>query len=244
MTYCVGVRVDAGLVLASDSRTNAGVDHVASYRKLFVWEQPGERVIVVLNSGNLAITQAVINLLRTRGRADNPEESLLTTTSMVGAAALVGQTLREVQARDGPFLAQRNIDATASFIVGGQIAGEPPRLFMIYNEGNYIEATPETPYVQIGETKYGKPIIDRVITAETGLADACKCLLVSFDSTMRSNISVGLPIDMLVYETDALRVKLQQRITEQDPYFEMIHRQWGAGLRKVFGHLPNPEWDA
>lgn len=242
MTYCAAVLLDQGLVMASDSRTNAGVDQVSSYRKMTVFEYPGDRVIVLLSSGNLAITQSVTNLLQQRGQ--NPEESgtLRTVTSMTDAAGLVGVALREVHQRDGPYLTQHNIDARANFIVGGQIGSERPRLFMIYTEGNYIEATDETPYFQIGETKYGKPIIDRVVTRETPLIEAAKCLLVSFDSTMRSNISVGLPIDMLIYRRDSLKVDFTRRIVESDPYYQMVHTQWGSGLRQLFGQLPNPDW--
>jgi putative proteasome-type protease len=162
--------------------------------------------------------------------------------SMFDIARLVGDALREVKTRDGPYLLQNNIDSHATFIVGGQVRGEPPRLFEVYSEGNFIEATADTCYFQIGESKYGKPVIDRVITRSTSLQEATKCTIVSFDSTMRSNISVGLPIDLAVYETDGLRLKLQKRIEESDPYFQMIHTQWGEGLRRVFAELPNPEW--
>jgi putative proteasome-type protease len=163
---------------------------------------------------------------------------------MFEVARLIGEAMREVKSRDGAYLLQNNIDASANFIVGGQIRGEQPRLFHVYSEGNFIEATADTPYFQIGETKYGKPIIDRVIKRSTTLTDAIKCVLVSFDSTMRSNISVGLPIDLLVYEKDALRARLQRRVEDSDPYFQMIHTQWGEGLRRVFGQLPNPDWAA
>ena len=162
---------------------------------------------------------------------------------MFDIARLVGDALREVKQRDGPYLQQNNIDSHANFIVGGQVRGEPHRLFEVYSEGNFIEATPDTCYFQIGESKYGKPVIDRVVKRTTGLLEATKCTIVSFDSTMRSNISVGLPIDLVVYEAGALAIKLQRRIEESDPYFQMIHTQWGEGLRRVFAQLPNPEWD-
>ena len=161
---------------------------------------------------------------------------------MYDAACLVGDALREVQRRDGPYMQQGNIDASASLLVGGQIKGEDPRLFNIYPQGNFIEATPETLYFQLGEGKYGKPVLDRVVTRATSLVEATKCTLVSFDSTMRSNISVGLPIDLLVYEADALSVRMQRRIEESDPYFQMVHKEWGEGLRRVFSELPNPDW--
>ncbi|HUO43587.1 MAG TPA: proteasome-type protease [Burkholderiales bacterium] len=241
MTYCVGLILDAGMVFASDSRTNAGVDQVASFRKMRIFAQDGERVIVILSSGNLSITQSAINLLE--HPAGDGVKTLLNCASMFETAELIGHALREVRQRDGPHMAQNNIDASASFIVGGQIRGEPQRLFNIYNEGNFIEATPETPYFQIGESKYGKPVLDRVINRATGLLDAAKCVLVSFDSTMRSNISVGLPIDLMIYRNNELRIGIQRRIMKSDPYFDMIHTQWGEGLKRVFAQLPNPQWD-
>ncbi len=240
MTYCVGVSLDAGLVLASDSRTNAGVDQVASFRKMTVFERPGERVIVMLSSGNLAVTQAVVSLLE-QGTQQN-REHILNTPTMYQAACLVGETLREVQKRDGPSLMQRSIDSSASFILGGQISGQRHCLFNVYTEGNFIEATPDTPFFQNGELKYGKPILDRMITGATPLMEAAKCVLVSFDSTIRSNISVGLPIDLLCYERDSLRVSMYRRIMDQDPYFDTVRRQWEAGLRRVLGELPEPHW--
>lgn len=242
MTYCVGIMLDSGMVLASDSRTNAGVDHIATFSKMTVFEHNRERVIILLSSGNLAVTQAVVNTLRHNAHREGSHDHIMNTPSMFDAAALVGEALRDVQQRDGPYLLQRNIEASANFILGGQIAGEPQRLFTIYAEGNFIEATPDTPYFQVGEIKYGKPIIDRVVNAHTPLTEAAKCVLISFDSTMRSNISVGLPIDLLIYERDSLRVGIQRRIKEHDPYFEMIHSQWGEGLKKVFAELPPPHW--
>jgi putative proteasome-type protease len=208
-----------------------------------VFANAGDRVIVLLGSGNLSINQAVIKRLDEDGRNPGKHKTLMEAESMYEVAELVGDALRQVRHREGPHLQQGNIDASASFIVGGQIHGGSTRLFNIYNEGNFIEATPETLYFQIGESKYGKPVIDRVVKHDTGLLEATKCLLVSFDSTIRSNISVGLPIDVLIYERDSLRVGLQQHVEETDPYFTMIHQQWGEGLRKVFAELPNPEWD-
>jgi putative proteasome-type protease len=234
--------LDAGMVFASDSRTNAGVDHVSSYRKMHLFVTEGERVVVMLSSGNLSVTQSTISLLEQRARNPESARTVAGVGSMYEVAELVGATLREVRARDGPYLQQSNVDASASFIVGGQIRGEPQRLFNVYTEGNFIEATRETPYFQIGESKYGKPVIDRVVKANTSLLEATKCVLVSFDSTMRSNISVGLPIDLLVYSRDSLRVGFQRHIEEGDDYFEMIHKQWGEGLRRVFAQLPNPDW--
>ncbi len=242
MTYCVAMSLDAGMIFASDSRTNAGVDQISRFSKMRTFIRAGERVIVTLSSGNLSITQNAINILEQRARAGDNAHHLWNAQSMFDVAQLLGDALRDVKTRDGPYLAQNNIDSGANFLVGGQIRGEPPRLFDVYSEGNFIEATPDTCYFQIGESKYGKPVLDRVLTRETSLVDATKCTMVSFDSTMRSNISVGLPIDLFVYETDSLAVGVQRRIDESDPYFQMVHTQWGEGLRRVFAELPNPDW--
>jgi len=242
MTYCVAMSLEAGMIFAADSRTNAGVDQIGRFSKLRVFAREGDRVVVTLSSGNLSMTQNALNILEQRSRSGDSQLQLWNAPSMFDIARLVGDALREVKTRDGPYLLQNNIDSHATFIVGGQVRGEPPRLFEVYSEGNFIEATADTCYFQIGESKYGKPVIDRVITRSTSLQEATKCTIVSFDSTMRSNISVGLPIDLAVYETDGLRLKLQKRIEESDPYFQMIHTQWGEGLRRVFAELPNPEW--
>ena len=242
MTYCVAMSLEAGMIFAADSRTNAGVDQIGRFSKMRVFSREGDRVVVTLSSGNLSMTQSALNILEQRARSGDSQLQLWNAPSMFDIARLVGDALREVKTRDGPYLLQNNIDSHATFIVGGQVHDEPPRLFEVYSEGNFIEATTDTCYFQIGESKYGKPVIDRVITRATSLQEATKCTIVSFDSTMRSNISVGLPIDLVVYETDTLRVKLQKRIEESDPYFQMIHTQWGEGLRRVFAQLPNPEW--
>jgi putative proteasome-type protease len=242
MTYCVAMSLDAGMIFASDSRTNAGVDQIARFSKMKVFAEEGQRVIITLSSGNLSITQNALNIFEQKSRGGDSQEHLWNAQSLFDVARLLGDSLRDVKTRDGPYLTQNNIDAHANFLVGGQIRGEPTRLFNVYGEGNFIEATPDTCYFQIGETKYGKPIIDRVLKRSTSLLDATKCTVVSFDSTMRSNISVGLPIDLLVYETDSLRIKLQRRIEESDPYFQMVHVQWGEGLRRVFAQLPDPDW--
>jgi putative proteasome-type protease len=234
--------IDAGIVLASDSRTNAGVDNISTFRKMKVFEWSGERVLVTLSSGNLAVTQATLNHLEQAIRRNDGGANLMNVSSMYEVAELVGAALREVRHRDGPFLQQSNVDASASFIIGGQIAGEEQRLFMVYSEGNFIEATPETPYFQIGEVKYGKPIIDRVITATTSIDDAVKCVLVSFDSTMRSNLSVGLPIDLVVYERNSLRQTRSRRFAEKDPYMLSLSQNWGEGVRKAFAELPAFDW--
>jgi putative proteasome-type protease len=242
MTYCVAMSLEAGMLFASDSRTNAGVDQVSRFSKMRTFVRDGDRVIVMLSSGNLSITQNAINTLEQRARAGDNALSLWNATSMFDVARLLGDALREVRTRDGPYLMQNNIDSSANFLVGGQIRGEPPRLFNVYSEGNFIEATAETCYFQSGETKYGKPVIDRMVTRDSTLVDAIKCTMVSFDSTMRSNISVGLPIDLLVYDADALAVRMQRRVEETDPYYQMVHNQWGEGLRRVFAQLPSPDW--
>jgi len=242
MTYCVALRLEAGMIFASDSRTNAGVDQVASFTKMRVYEKPDDRVLVTLTSGNLAMTQGVIDLLDRQARAAEATRTLWNVDSLYDAAQLVGEALREMHHRDADFLARSNIEAHAELIVGGQIAGERPRLFHVYSQGNFIEATEETPYFQLGESKYGKPILDRVISPATPQREAAKCVLISFDSTMKSNISVGLPIDLLWYPKDSLRVGLRHRIREGDPYFTMLRARWAGGIRRIFAELPEPDW--
>lgn len=240
MTYCVATMIDAGIVFASDSRTNAGIDNISTFGKMKTFERPGERTLVTVNSGNLAITQATINHLEQMIRR-HAEPNLMSVSSMYEVAELIGSALREVRHRDGPYLAESHVDCCANFIVGGQIAGEVQRLFLIYAEGNFIEATAETPYFQIGEVKYGKPIIDRIIRADTSMNDAIKSVLVSFDSTMRSNLSVGMPIDMACYNRNSLQLNLIHRFDDQDNYMQRLHKSWGEGVRRAFAQLPNFE---
>ncbi|UDF36462.1 UNVERIFIED_ORG: proteasome-type protease [Shinella sp. XGS7] len=241
MTYCVAMRLQAGLLFASDSRTNAGVDHISTFRKMNVFELPGERLICVLNAGNLATTQSVISLLRQRCAQEG--QHLLNVASLYEAAELLGRTLKEVVARDAnDATLGQGVDFGANFILGGQIKGEAPRLFHIYPQGNFIEATEDTPYFQIGESKYGKPIIDRVIRYGSSLNEATKCTLISFDSTIRSNLSVGLPIDMLLYRSDSFAPAAPHRVEATDPYFLKLSRGWGEGLRRVFAKLPDEDW--
>lgn len=243
MTYCVGVLLNSGMVFASDSRTNAGIDHVSSFRKMAFYERPGDRVITVMSSGNLSLTQSALNLMDRHANRAGDALNIWSAQSMFDIAGLLGECLREVKRRDAPHLEQNNIDSHASFILGGQIKGEQQRLFLVYAEGNFIEATPETPFFQIGETKYGKPIIDRVINPDLSMSDAIKCVLISFDSTMRSNVSVGLPIDLCCIHKDTLRIALHRRITDGDPYFSALHNQWSDGLRRIFTQLPEPHWE-
>jgi putative proteasome-type protease len=242
VTYCVGVLLNAGVVLASDSRTNAGVDNIASFCKMTVFERAQDRVLVLLSSGNLAGTQAVISLLKQRGEVTDGTPSLWNARTMFDVAMLVSDAVRDVERRDARFLESAPISFNASFIIGGQIKGEPPRLFRVYAEGNFIEAGADTPYLQTGEAKYGKPILDRVITPATALADATKCILVSFDSTMRSNLSVGMPLDLVCYERDSLELRMRRRFEQSDPYFTMLSAEWSEGVRRVFRDLPGLGW--
>ena len=240
MTYCIGILVDSGLAFLSDSRTNAGVDQISTYRKITLFERPGERVLVALCAGNLALSQAVIGLLREQETAGQP--GLWNAASMLEATRHVGDALREIHRRDAAALKEHNIEFNVSMIFGGQIGAEPPRLFCIYAAGNYIEATADTPYFQIGESKYGKPIIDRVVSRSTSLAQAAKCALISMDSTIRSNLSVGLPLDLLTLQRDALRVQSHVNIDEQHAYFGMVRTRWSESLRHAFHELPDPDW--
>jgi putative proteasome-type protease len=242
MTYCVGVRLDSGMIFASDSRTNAGVDNIAKFCKMTVFERRGERVLVLLSSGNLAGTQAVIGVLNRRCAAGEALASLWNAPTMFDVAMQVADAMRQIERRDGEYLQENEIAFNASFIVGGQVAGEPPRLFRIYAEGNFIEAGFDTPFFQTGETKYGKPILDRVIARDTPLPDATKCVLVSFDSTMRSNLSVGMPIDLICYEEGSLEVRCRRRFDEGDAYFAGLGREWSEGTRQVLRRLPDLAW--
>ncbi|MEZ0231544.1 MAG: proteasome-type protease [Methylophilaceae bacterium] len=241
MTYCVGIVLEEGLVLASDTRTNAGVDQVAIFPKMNIFEVRGDRVIVLLTAGNLAITQSVVNQLRAGVKADKGTH-LHNVDSMFDAAALVGDEIRAAFDRDAEHLKNQNAEFSANILLAGQIKGEKPRLFHLYSAGNFIETSIETPYFQIGETKYGKPIIDRVVKNNSDMMDAVKCVLISFDSTIRSNVSVAAPIDIMLYRTDSLHADCHQRVTDKDPYYTTIKQGWSEGLKKVFSELPVPDW--
>ncbi|MGH8492665.1 MAG: peptidase [Moraxellaceae bacterium] len=241
MTYCVAMKLAEGLVMASDSRTNAGVDHIATFCKMAVFEHAGQAVLTLLSAGNLATTQSTISLLRQRIQSEG--EHIFNQRSMYDVACLVGATLREVVDRDSPKMQRQDgVDFGSSFLLGGQIRGEDVRLFNIYPQGNFIEASCETPYFQIGESKYGKPILDRVIRYETPISEASKCVLISFDSTIKSNVSVGLPIDLMRYRRDSLVLSEKYRVEEDDAYFHDIRQAWSAGLRRTFESIPDPEW--
>lgn len=223
-------------MFAADTRTNAGVDHIATFRKMHVFERPGERSIVLLTSGNLASAQSVVGHLCERVQHED-QINLYTIGSMFGAAQLVGDTINEVIARASAGQQTGGVDFGLHVLLGGQIAGERPRLFHIYPQGNFIEATEDTPYFQIGEVKYGKPIIDRIVNFDTSISHATKCTLISFDSTIRSNLSVGMPLDLCIYREDSFELKVE-RITEQDAYWKELRQAWGNGLRQQFEQLP------
>lgn len=237
MTYCVGLRLDAGLVMLSDTRTNAGLDNISVYRKMFVFEQPGERVITIMTAGSLSITQNVIAKLQHEidSSEATPKTSILLAETMLDVAEVIGQTLSDVSVDIGEKMTRMDSKApSAALIVGGQRKGGAMRLFLIYPEGNFIEATEDTPYFQIGEHKYGKPILDRVVKPTTSLADAQKAVLLSMDSTLRSNLSVGMPLDLAVIETDACAVTARRRILDGDPDFAQMSAAWSAALRDSF----------
>ena len=238
MTYCVALRLDRGLVFAADTRTNAGVDNIAQYRKLHFWRQTGDRVLVLLSAGNLAVTQAVVSLLNEQLTAGDPECTHLNNApNLYRAARVVGDAVREARRVDGAALEASKTGFAASFIFGGQIGSERPRLFQVYSEGNFIEATDDTPFLQIGEHKYGKPILDRVARSGMRLGEAAKLMLLSFDSTLRSNLSVGMPIDVLIYERDSLEVRREKRIGPDDEYFKKLSSAWSDALREAFAKI-------
>lgn len=236
MTYCVGLKLNAGLVLLSDTRTNAGLDNISTYRKMFFFEEPGERVIVILTAGSLSATQTTI--ARLREAIDHPEagedSSIMRAPSMLRVATIVGNTLNATLREITDRTRDLNQQASASMIVAGQRKGGEMRLFLVYPQGNFIEATEDTPFLQIGEHKYGKPILDRVVRPETNLADAQKAVLLSMDSTLRSNLSVGMPLDMAVIEVDECRVGHKRRILDGDPAFMAMSAAWSAALRDSF----------
>lgn len=240
MTYCVGMKLDAGLVFMSDTRTNSGVDNISTFRKMHSFEKPGERHITILSAGNLATTQSVISLLAERTKApEDRNPSILAAASMFQVAQIVGDLLREtIRTREQTGL---NAETTfnATLIVGGQIKGMEPRLFMIYPEGNFIEASEDTPFFQIGETKYGRPILVRGFQSDMSFESAVKLLMVSFDSTMAANLSVALPLDMLLLPKDRFEPLQKRRITEDDPYFSTISSKWSDALRTAFHSLPD-----
>jgi putative proteasome-type protease len=245
MTYCVGIKLNAGLVFLSDSRTNAGVDNISTYRKMIVYEKPGDRFMVLLSAGNLSIAQSVREILQVEQLSEDGQDGLTiwNAKSMFDAARVLGNAVRHVYERDARALDRAGVEFNVNLVFGGQIRGENMRLFQVYSAGNFIEATAETPYFQVGEYKYGKPVLDRVITPETGLDEAAKCALVSMDSTMKSNLSVGPPLDLVVYEANTFQTDKIVCIDPQNPYYRMLHSVWGQRLREVFDGLEDPVWD-
>lgn len=238
MTYCVGLMLDQGIAFMSDTRTNAGLDNISTYRKMSIWETPGERVITMMAAGNLATTQAVVSLLNERTKAvEEREPSLLEVPSMFQAARLVSETLREVIERQADAGQRADASFNATLILGGQIKGSPPRLFLIYPEGNFIEAGEDTPFFQIGEMKYGRPILVRAYDPAMAFEEAVKLLLVSFDSTLKANLTVGAPFDFHLYETDSLRTGKTGRIELDDPYFQKIRAGWSSALKAALDGL-------
>jgi putative proteasome-type protease len=242
MTYCVAMLLDTGLVFLSDSRTSAGVDQISTFRKTTVLQRPGDRVLVMQTAGNLAITQAVTSILRENLEADDGRPNLFSVPNLFEAARCVGDAIREVHKRDAAQLKEFGLEFNASIVLGGQIRGENPRLFSIYSAGNFIEATAETTYFQIGESKYGKPIIDRVLRRSSSLNEAAKCALVSMDSTIRSNLSVGLPLDLVLIKRDRFEIARHMNIDADNEYFRGIRTRWSDAMREAFAELPDPDW--
>lgn len=242
MTYCIGLKLDAGLVLLSDTRTNAGIDSVSRFRKTFRYEAPG-RVVVLMTAGNLSITQGVISQIDAdlQPGAEPEGPTVLTAPSLFSIAELAGGRMRNRLDRYGPGMEKDGVSSAASMIVGGQIEGEAPRMFLVYSAGNFIECEPDTPYFQIGETKYGKPIIERTISSATSLAEGVRTCLVSMDLTVRSNLSVGLPLDLTVVEAGAMRVTASRRIEERDETYVAISAGWADALRNALAGLPDVE---
>ena len=244
MTYCVGMRLNAGLIFMSDTRTNAGVDNISTVKKMHTWDVPGERSIVIMTAGNLATTQSVISLLDERAKApEDRNPSILQAPSMFQIAREVGRTLREVIQSNGSSGQEADAAFGATMIIGGQIAGAPPRLFLIYPEGNFIEASDDTPFFQIGEAKYGKPILVRAHDPDMSFEDAIKLLMVSFDSTIKSNLSVGLPLDYVTYPADSMAISHTGRVSADDPYFQVVSNGWGEALKLAFQQLPAFRFD-
>ena len=245
MTYCVAVKTRAGLVFLSDSRTNAGLDQISTFRKMIVYEKAGDRFMTLLSAGNLSISQSVREVLQIEKLVEPGQDEPLTiwnAKSMFDATRVLGAAVRRVYERDAAALKASGVEFNVSMIFGGQIGDEGMRLFQVYSPGNFIEATDETPYFQIGESKYGKPVLDRVITPNTPLDEAAKCALVSMDSTLKSNLSVGLPLDMVVYQAGSLQTDRIMCIDEHNPYFQMLRSSWGDKLRQMFDSIEDPMW--
>ncbi|MDX2231784.1 MAG: proteasome-type protease [Leptolyngbyaceae cyanobacterium bins.349] len=242
MTYCLGILTKFGLVMAADSRTNAGVDYISTHQKLFDFSQPGDRVLLVCTAGNLSITQATLTLLQ-RDLNAQAETNLHTLPSLYEIARYIGAKAREMQDQDRPWLERDRIDSQCTFLLGGQVKGEEPGLFLIYSQGNCIQASKDTPFLQIGEAKYGKPILDRILSFDTSLNAAAKCALLSIDSTMKSNISVGPPINLAMYETNRFKIRYELKLRLGTPYLAQIRQMWEIALREAFDNMPDIDWE-
>lgn len=243
MTYCLAIKVDEGLVFASDSHTHAGVDYASVYSKMYRFDLHGDRMMVILAAGNLATTQALINLIRRDLENPGALYNLNTAAYLYDAASYIGGTSVRVQEQHAAAMQRCGISGEASFILGGQIQGQPPEIYLIYPQGNYITASPDNPYLQVGETKYGKPILDRMIAPATTLEDAARCALVSIDSTMRSNISVGPPVEIAIYRRDSFAIGHYLHLDYSSPLYASIQKQWAEGIRNAFTLLPRFEWE-
>lgn len=243
MTYCLAIKLDTGIVFAADTRTNAGADYVTSYRKLHVFSDFEDRVLVLLTAGNLGVSQEVIRWLRRDLEYPDDRENLATHSHLFEVADYVGRACRTIQDRHSSAFTASGVSGTTSMILGGQIAGRSHGIFLIYPEGNFIEASEDTPYLQIGENKYGKPMLDRLVSAELPVADAARLALVSLDATVRSNVTVGLPIDLAVYHKDALRVATQQRFDQTSEYLIQLRESWQRGIYEAFAELPRFDWE-
>lgn len=242
MTYGLGIITRSGLVMAADSRTNAGVDYISTYQKLFDFSEPGERVILLCTSGNLSVTQGTLTLLR-RDLASQEDANLHTLPTLYEVARYIGNKVRQVQEIDRAWLEKDRIDFKCNILLGGQIRGEEPELYLIYSQGNFIQACKETPFLQIGETKYGKPILDRILSFDTPLEAAAKCALLSIDSTMKSNISVGPPIDLVMYEANSFKIRYELKLSLGAPYLSKIRKLWEISLNEAFERMPNIDWE-
>jgi putative proteasome-type protease len=242
MTYCLGILTRFGLVMAADSRTNAGVDYISTHQKLFDFSKAGDRVLLICTAGNLSVTQATLTLLR-RDLMANAESNLHTLPSLYEIARYIGSKAREIQDQDRPWLERDHIDAQCTFLLGGQVQGEEPALFLIYSQGNCIQASKDTPFLQIGEAKYGKPILDRILNFDTSLEAAAKCALLSIDSTMKSNISVGPPIRLAMYEANTFKIRYELKLKLGAPYLAQIRGMWEVALREAFDNMPDIDWE-
>lgn len=244
MTYCVGMYLDEGLVMLADTRTNAGIDNISCFTKLQYFHVPGERMIAVMSAGSLSLSQSVINMIQD-GLPDPQTgqiETILTVPTMFRAAALIGEAIRRVHRIHDEAMRDKNVSFDVSIMLGGQLAGRTMRLFLIYDAGNFVEATADTPFLQIGDHKYGKPILDRAVTMQTPTDEAVKLALISMDSTLRSNLGVGLPLDLLTYRNDSIDDIQTYRITEDDAYFRMLRQRWSAALQAAHRNIPAPDW--